>query len=165
MEVNGCHYSQIRYNFFLSKKQQPGMRRPRVLESHLVWVNNTECIRSSESHFLKLWAHIRTFGTMIVTSIKAVADKMACRDETQKARATVTTASSIVTRILCSGQRLSVLLRNIGSCPNIRTASRIKVKTEDKSGSRDASTTEADRAALMESTDERLIKANIVRNH
>jgi len=103
--------------------------------------------------FLNPWAHINICGIANVINNKTIPEKMACSFEMRSANATVMIATPIVARIFSFGRDLGVLLRSIGICPNTRTDSRINEKTEDGLGNREASTTEADNAALMESTD------------
>lgn len=88
-----------------------------------------------------------------VINNKMLPEKKACSLEMKRANATVAARTPRVITILSLRQEFGVLLRSIGSCPNTRTDSRINEKPEEELGNREASTTDADNAALIEITD------------
>jgi hypothetical protein len=87
---------------------------------------------------------------------KTTPESKACNTEIQDAKQTVAIVSPAVTKILKPILVLGIRLRNIGNCPNTRSDSRIKAKTEESCGNREARTTEADNAALIEITEDKL---------
>jgi hypothetical protein len=68
----------------------------------------------------------------------------------------VVVVNPAVDKILSLLLILGVRFRNIGNCPNMRRENRINAKTEESSCNREARTTEADSAALMEITEVKL---------
>lgn len=83
-------------------------------------------------------------------------EKEACNAEIHMHNEIVTIIKTPVVKILKALFDVGILLRSIGNCPKTRTDDNIKAKTDASSGKRDASTTDADKAALTDKTEVRL---------